>query len=289
MKVVVDGGSTKADWKMIGTDETHSLTTKGFNPVFHSEEQIYTALKEAFSEQGLNTQAADQIYYYGAGCWDSSRKEVVRRALGRIFTDADIEVHHDLLGAARATCGRNPGISCIVGTGSNSCLYDGIKVVDNITNLGYLLGDEGSGTHLAKRLLRAYFYREMPKVLSEKLDATLPEGKQSILDKVYSMDPPNAYLASFTRFMGEHQDHPFILRILFDSFEQFIDRHVRKYHNHMVLPVHFIGSVAYYFRSILEVILEEREMKPGIFIQKPIDNLVKFHTEQTNGKTAKTI
>jgi N-acetylglucosamine kinase-like BadF-type ATPase len=288
MKVVVDGGSTKADWKMIGTEETRSLTTKGFNPVFHSEEQIFNALSEAFSSEDLPISEADQIYYYGAGCWDEGRKGTVRRALQRIFENAEIEVEHDLLGAARATCGREPGISCIVGTGSNSCLYDGIKVVDNIINLGYLLGDEGSGTHLAKRLLRAYFYREMPKVLSDKLDATLPEGKRSILDKVYSLDPPNAYLASFTKFMGEHQDHPFILRILFDSFEQFIDRHVRKYHNHMVLPVHFIGSVAYYFRNIFEVILEEREMRPGIFIRKPIDNLVKFHTEQTNGKTAST-
>ena len=288
MKIIVDGGSTKADWKMIGADEITSLTTKGFNPVFHSEEQIFEALSKAFSEKEIHTADAGQIFYYGAGCWDDRRKGTVHRALKRIFSNANIEVEHDLLGAARATCGHEPGISCIVGTGSNSCLYDGIKVVDNITNLGYLLGDEGSGTHLAKRLLRAYFYRELPKVLSEKLDAALPEGKQSILDKVYSMDPPNAYLASFTKFMGDHQDHPFILRILFDSFEQFIDRHVRKYHNHMVLPVHFIGSVAYYFRTTFEVILEEREMRPGIFIQKPIDNLVKFHTEQTNGKTAST-
>jgi glucosamine kinase len=288
MKVVVDGGSTKADWKMINAEGITSLTTKGFNPVFHSEEQIFEALSEAFADKDLHTAKAEQIFYYGAGCWDDRRKGTVHRALQRIFKNADIEVEHDLLGAARATCGREPGIACIVGTGSNSCLYDGTEVIDNITNLGYLLGDEGSGTHLAKRLLRAYFYRELPKVLSDKLDATLPEGKQSILDKVYSLDPPNAYLASFTKFMGDHQNHPFILRILFDSFEQFIDRHVRKYHNHMVLPVHFIGSVAYYFRTTFEVILEEREMRPGVFIQKPIDNLVKFHTEQTDGKTAST-
>lgn len=138
MKVVVDGGSTKADWKMIGTDEITSLTTKGFNPVFHSEEQIFDALSHAFTDEEVSTSEADQIYYYGAGCWDEERKGRVRRALERIFDNADIEVEHDLLGAARATCGREPGIACIVGTGSNSCLYDGMKVVDNIINLGYL-------------------------------------------------------------------------------------------------------------------------------------------------------
>ena len=289
MEVVVDGGSTKADWKIIGQASIESLTTTGFNPVFHSEDQIFTALSQTFSKEEIPTGSVGQIYYYGAGCWDDKRKGKVHRALAHIFQNAEIEVHHDLLGAARATCGHKPGIACIIGTGSNSCLYDGEQVVDNVTNLGFLLGDEGSGTHLAKRLLRAYFYREMPKVLSDRLDAAYPEGKQAILDKVYSLDPPNAYLASFTKFMGDHQDNPFILRILFDSFEQFIDRHVRKYRHHMELPVHFIGSVAFYFRNILEVILEEREMIPGIFIQKPIDNLVRFHTEQTNGKTATTL
>lgn len=279
MKVIVDSGSTKADWKMISGSDIQSITTMGFNPVFHSEEVIYKELQKSFVKE-VATDKATKVYYYGAGCWDARLKGVVHKALDRIFANADIEVDHDLLGAARATCGHDAGISCIIGTGSNSCLYDGTNVIDNVTNLGYLLGDEGSGTHLGKRLIRAFFYREMPKVLYDELEESLEGGKQSILDNVYSGDPPNVYLASFTKFMGDHQNHPFIQRILFDSFEQFIDRHVRKYRNHMSLPVHFIGSVAYYFKQTLSVILDARDMKMGKFIQKPIDELVRFHTEQ---------
>ncbi|MEQ8704309.1 MAG: hypothetical protein RIC19_10340 [Phaeodactylibacter sp.] len=279
MIVVVDSGSTKADWKMISGSDIQSITTMGFNPVFHSEEVIYNELQKSFVRE-VATEKAEKVFYYGAGCWDARLKGVVRKALDRIFENAEIEVDHDLLGAARATCGHDPGIACIIGTGSNSCLYDGTHVIDNVTNLGYLLGDEGSGTHLGKRLIRAFFYREMPKVLYDELEKSLDGGKQSILDNVYSGEPPNVYLASFTKFMGDHQDHPFIQRILFDSFEQFIDRHVRKYKNHMSLPVHFIGSVAYYFKQTLSIILDARDMQMGNFIQKPIDELVRFHTEQ---------
>jgi N-acetylglucosamine kinase-like BadF-type ATPase len=279
MIVVVDSGSTKADWKMISGSGIQSITTMGFNPVFHSEEVIFDELQKSLVPE-VATEKAEKVFYYGAGCWDARLKGTVQKALDRVFEHADIEVHHDLLGAARATCGHDPGISCIIGTGSNSCLYDGKDVIDNVTNLGYLLGDEGSGTHLGKRLIRAFFYREMPKKLHDELEESLKGGKQSILDNVYSGEPPNVYLASFTKFMGDHQDHPFIQRILFDSFEQFIDRHVRKYKNHMSLPVHFIGSVAYYFKQTLSVILDARDMQMGNFIQKPIDELVRFHTEE---------
>ncbi len=278
MIVIVDSGSTKADWKMVDKSGIQSITTVGFNPVFHDEERIYGELQKSFVQE-VPTEKAETVYYYGAGCWDERLKGVVHRALDRVFERADIEVHHDLLGAARATCGHDPGIACIIGTGSNSCLYDGKDVIDNVTNLGFLLGDEGSGTHLGKRLIRAFFYREMPKVLHDELESSLKGGKQSILDQVYNGETPNVYLASFTKFMGDHQDHPFIQRILFDSFEQFIDRHVRKYRNHMSLPIHFIGSVAYYFKETLSVILDARDMKMGNFIQKPIDELVRFHTE----------
>jgi N-acetylglucosamine kinase-like BadF-type ATPase len=279
MIVVVDSGSTKADWKMISGSDIQSITTMGFNPVFHSEEVIFEELQKSLVPE-VATDEASKVFYYGAGCWDARLKGIVEKALNRTFGNADVEVHHDLLGAARATCGHDPGISCIIGTGSNSCLYDGKDVIDNVTNLGYLLGDEGSGTHLGKRLIRAFFYREMPKKLHDELEESLKGGKQSILDNVYSGEPPNVYLASFTKFMGDHQDHPFIQRILFDSFEQFIDRHVRKYRNHMSLPVHFIGSVAYYFKQTLSVILDARDMQIGNFIQKPIDELVRFHTEE---------
>jgi len=277
MIVVVDSGSTKADWKMVNETGVQSITTMGFNPVFHTENKIYQELLEAFDNE-VKTETATHVYYYGAGCWDEKLKKVVSNALSRVFQKAGIEVQHDLLGAARATCGRDPGISCILGTGSNSCLYDGDDVIDNVTNLGYLLGDEGSGTHLGKSLIRAYFYRELPKALRNELEQDYPGGQQGMLGRIYGKETPNVYLASFTKFMGRNRNHPFVQHLLYNSFVEFIDRHVRKYPGHLSLPIHFIGSVAYHFQEVIQVVLEERAMAPGNFIQKPIDKLVSFHT-----------
>ncbi|MDX1940253.1 MAG: hypothetical protein SFU99_06850 [Saprospiraceae bacterium] len=281
MMIVVDSGSSKADWRIIGDQETHSVSTMGFNPVFHSEEYIYTEVNKVFGDKPYLNQV-QQVFFYCAGGWDARRKGVVKSALSRIFKQSEIMVDHDLLGAARAAAGREPGIVCILGTGSNSCLYDGDEVTDNVTNLGYLLGDEGSGTFLGKKLIRAYFYRELPHDLLEKFEEFNPGGKSAILDKVYGKEPSNVFLASFVPFFAEHRDHPFIQKLLYTSFEEFIDRHVRKYKNHISLPVHFIGSVAFHFQQIISIVLEERAMKPGIFIQKPIDNLTAFHTSSSS-------
>ncbi len=281
MIVIADSGSTKADWAVMNNGEIHNLNTMGFNPVFHSSDLIYSELDKVFA----TTQSKDEalnVFYYGSGCWDQKRKAVIHQALGRIFKNAHIDVEHDLLGAARATCGDQPGVACIIGTGSNSCLYNGVDVIDNVTNLGFILGDEGSGTFLGKQLIQAYFYREMPKALVPTFEAFVEGGKSTILDKVYGKETPNVYLASLTKFMAETKDHPFIHRLLYEGFETFIDRHVRKYRGHMGLPIHFIGSIAYYFQDILKLVLEERSMIAGQFIKKPIDELVKYHTTVAN-------
>jgi glucosamine kinase len=276
MIVIADSGSTKADWKIIGPEKVESLNTMGFNPVFHTDDLIATEVEKAFSPL-LSADDVSEVYFYGSGCWDLKRKSVISRALERFFTTADVQVDHDLLGAARASCGHEPGIACIIGTGSNSCLYDGEQVVDNITNLGYLIGDEGSGTHLGKRLIRAYFYRELPPDLESAMKAYIPGGESEILDKVYEGKQPNVYMASFTRFLSQHQSHFFVQRLLYKSIAEFIDRHVRKYNRHTELPVHFIGSVAYHFQEIIKIVLAERHLKVGKFIQKPIDQLVDYH------------
>ncbi|MEM1216554.1 MAG: hypothetical protein AAGJ82_12755 [Bacteroidota bacterium] len=278
MKAIVDSGSTKADWALITDTSEKVMQTMGFNPNFHSSETIVSEINSELKEK-IDFDRVSEIYFYGSGCWDQKRKDIISTGLGRVFAHASIEVHHDLLGAARATCGRNPGISCIIGTGSNTCLYDGEDVVDNVTNLGYLCGDEGSGTHLGKKLIRHYFYRELPEQLEKGLEEFIGGGKQVVLDTVYSGDPPNVYLASFTRFMSEHIDHPFIQRILYRSFAEFIDRHVRKYPGHLRLPVHFIGSIAYVFQDMLDIVLTERAMTTGVFIKQPIDNLINYHRE----------
>lgn len=278
MTVVVDCGSTKADWQIVHEGVTESLHTKGVNPVFLNEQEIYDILSPTFDGHAAAA-GAESVFFYGAGCWDAGRSGKIEHALRRIFPHAAVTVKHDLLGAARATCGKSPGIACILGTGSNTCLFDGEQVTDNVTNLGYLIGDEGSGTWLGRALIRAYFYREMPADIRERFEAKYPGGEKEILDGVYAgSTEPNVYIGSFTRFFSENKEHIFIQKLLYDAFANFVDRHVRKYEGHITLPVHFIGSIAYYFREVLEVVLAERSMHPGIFIQKPIDNLTAFHS-----------
>ncbi len=283
MIIIADSGSTKTDWVAVDVDGPQTIKTVGFNPVYHTEEYIYENTMDGFPDI-FPFEKVREVFYYGAGCWDMGRKEIVARALRRAFPKAEVEVDHDLLGAARSTCKDQPGIACIIGTGSNSCLFDGSKVIDNVTNLGWLVGDEGSGAFIGKELIRTYFYREMPSEIVELFEEKYG-NKSKILDDIYENDQPNVYLASFTRFLSDNRNHVFIQKLIYQCLEVFIDRQVRKYKNHLGLPVHFIGSVAYYFQGILKTILEERAMQAGVFIQKPIDNLVHFHTsfkEQNN-------
>jgi hypothetical protein len=250
----------------------------GFNPIYHSSELIEKTVANAFLQETVEKVEVEKIYYYGTAIWDDNKAAIVEKGLRGVFPQAHIEVKHDLLGAARATCGDEAGISCIIGTGSNTCLYDGTEITDNITNLGYFIGDEGSGAHLGKKLVRAYFYRELPPDLKIALEQVVPGGKSEFLENIYGEGAsPNVYLASLTRFIGEHKDHFFIHRLIYRSFSEFIDRHVRKYPGHLSLPVHFIGSVAFYFQDFLKIILFERGMYPGSFIKKPIDTLVDYH------------
>lgn len=282
MILVADSGGTKADWALLKPGgEDKIVTTLGFNPVVHASE-IFREQLYKLTQDLMPGMVPTAIHYYGAGCWDYRRKAVVAKELAEFFPKAEIHVMHDLLGAGRATCGHDAGIACILGTGSNTCLYDGNDVIDNVTNLGYLLGDEGSGAHIGKAFLRAYFYRELDDELVEAFEAYTATDRGTVIDKVYESDVPNTYLASFTRFMGEHVDHPIIQRIILDSFGEFLDRHVRKYKGHLSLPVNFIGSIAFHFKRILLAALNERDMHAGRFVQKPIEQLADFHRSEFN-------
>lgn len=282
MLIIVDSGSTKADWQVINTDGSRELhTTMGFNPFFHDEDRIETELKKSFVKD-VNVVEAKKIYFYGAGCSDKMRCEIVKRGLERIFVNAEtIAVEHDLLGSARATCGNEAGIACIIGTGSNTCLYDGKDVIDNVSNLGYLLGDEGSGSHLGKLLIRAYFYRELPDDMIEFFHEEYGNNKRVILNKIYG-DSPNVYLASFARFFSKHKSHFYIQKLANEAFAELTRRHILKYNGCNNIPIHFVGSVAYHFQDILKTTLEEHNLSLGVVIQKPIDALVDFHLKNIN-------
>jgi len=276
MVIIADCGSTKCDWLLVKGERDHQLeNTVGFSPFFHTTAEI----KAILDTQLLPKVAAEdvtEVYFYGTGVHDEYRTEIVAAAIRAAFPKSKVEVEHDLLAAARATCGHSAGVACILGTGSNSCYYDGKKILDNVPSLGWLLGDEGSGTHLGKALLRAKFYRELPTDLNAAFDEAYPDGMDAIKDRVYEKGA-NAYLATFTRFLGDHIKHPFVQDLVATSLGEFLDRQAGKYSGVQYVPVHFVGSIAHHFQDILTRCMEERKLKPGVIVRKPIYPLADYH------------
>ena len=276
MLVIADGGSTKVDWHFVkNKNEIHQANSIGFNPYYFESKNVVEELSKKFIKENPVNEV-QKLFFYGAGCSSDEKCTVLINAFQIIFPNADIEVTHDLMACARATCGHESGIACILGTGSNSCLYDGKEIIDNVPTLGFVLGDEGSGAHLGKQILRAYYYREMPSDLKEKLEAFANMDRAELLKKIYG-NSPNVFLASFSKFIGENKNHIFLQKMLKYSFEEFINKHIQKYDGHADLPIHFVGSIAYYFKDILKIVLKERKLILGKIIQKPIEDLVKFH------------
>jgi glucosamine kinase len=276
MWIVCDSGSTKADWAIIKNDGSREIiSTIGFNPFYQDSMFIANELRKEFVHK-VEVKDVERVYYYGTGIHDKHRANIVKIGLQEIMPNAGITVEHDLLASARATCKDQPGIACIIGTGSNTCLYDGKRIIDNVNNLGFLAGDEGSGAYIGKKLIQSYFYRELPQDLAVSFEKKYPEGTTAIKDKIYG-DNPNVYLASFTRFLSEHKDHFYVQKLLYFSFEELINRHVRKYAGHNEIPIHFVGSIAFYFEEILKICLIEKGMTLGVVIKKPIESLVDFH------------
>ncbi len=277
MIIIADCGSTKCDWLLVRGGRDQQLeNTVGFSPFFHSTAEIKSILETQLLSK-LEPKEVSEVYFYGTGVHDEHRAEIVATALRAVFPNTKtVEVEHDLLAAARATCGHGAGVACILGTGSNSCYYDGNKILDNVPSLGWLLGDEGSGTHLGKALLRAKFYRELPTDLNSAFDIAYPEGTDAIKDRIYEKGA-NAYLATFTRFLGGHLKHPFVQDLVATSLGEFLDRQAGKYSGVQHVPVHFVGSIAHHFQDILVRCMEERKLKLGIVIRKPIYPLADFH------------
>lgn len=284
MIIIADCGSTKCDWLLLRGGRDQQLeNTVGFSPFFHTTAEITEIVKQLLPKAG--EEPVEAVYFYGTGVHDEHRAEIVAAALHTCFPSAVVEVEHDLLAAARATCGREAGIANILGTGSNSCYYDGVKILDNVPSLGWLLGDEGSGTHLGKALLRAKFYRELPadinKAFEDAYDAGTEEGMTAIKDRVYEKGA-NAYLATFTRFLGDHIQHPYIQTLVMNCLGEFLDRQPCKYGGHQHVPMHFVGSISHHFQTQLTKCMEARGLKMGKIIRKPIYALADYHLGGTD-------
>jgi N-acetylglucosamine kinase-like BadF-type ATPase len=277
MIVIADMGATKCDWSFAdGSTVINNVQTKGFNPYFYSTSEIISLLKEDFESKKFDD--IKEVYLYGAGCSNDHKKKVVEDAVSHYFPTAKVEVDHDLLGSARALCGKSPGIACILGTGSNTCLYDGTDVIANNPSLGFLLGDEGSGGHLGKELVKAYYYGELPKDLSDAFEQECNINKDQLLDDIYATSKPNAMLAQYTKFMNDHKENPVVHQLIKECFDEFFRRHIYKYDNYQKLPINFVGSIAYHFREILEEVAKAHNCSVGLVVKAPVGKLIEFHS-----------
>ena len=278
MVLIVDSGSTKSDWVALNIDgkEEFRTETMGFNPYFISTKEIETeiAKNEQLAEIMPNVK---RVFFYGAGCSSKKMNAVVEKALSNVFASAEVTVQHDLLAAAYAAYNGKPAIVCIMGTGSNSCYFDGENLYEETPSLAYILGDEGSGNNLGKRIIQAYFLKKMPKRLSEAFEERYKLTIEELNKNVYQNQFANTYLATYSRFVSDHKYEPFVQKLIYDSMKEFVVNQVLPYKEARFAEINFIGSVAHYYEEILYAVASEFHLKIGFVIRKPIDNLVKYH------------
>lgn len=276
MLLVADSGSSKADWILTLSDtETISFRTSGINPFFLSEKDIIKIFQNTPAIQPY-TDKVKEIYFFGAGCSSPDRREHISNALSKIFKNAFVSVDIDIIASIYATTGNSKGICCIIGTGSNITYFDGSKIHESKHGLGYILGDEGSGTWLGKQLITSFLYGKMPSDLSDSFNKNYNIDKESVIKHVYQEPAPNFYLASFAPFLSEHISHPFIIDILKKSFSEFIETNIKSYPDYRDQTCHFVGSIAYHFSDILKELCTANEIKVGKILKHPIEELSRF-------------
>lgn len=278
MILIADSGSSKTDWRVIHHDGKISQHRGvGFNPYYQTAQEMATEMRHEFL---VNLESdIKEIYYYGAGCSAPEKVEQVANALASVFPNALIHVDHDMEAAARATCGHQAGIACILGTGSNSCDYDGKKIIDTRPAPGFILGDEGGGGYIGRRLLVDFIHDEMPVSIKNELIDRFQLNYASILEHVYRMPFPNRYMASFCPFIAEHKSNPYCYGLFYNSFQDFFKKYVIKYQDYTQKQVNFVGSIAYYNSDILRKAASDAGIQVNRIIESPIAGLTLYHQE----------
>ena len=278
MILIADSGSTKTNWCIAESGNSlQAIRTSGINPYFQSKEEISDRLThELFPQLEVEKTDFEAVYFYGAGC-AFEKVDVVKEAIGNVMNVPVVEVYTDLLAAARGVCGRNPGIACILGTGSNSCFYDGKHIAHNVSPLGYILGDEGGGAVLGKLLVGDLLKGMISEELKDRFLKQYDLTPAQIIDRVYRQPFPNRFLAGLSPFLAENICEPMIYALVLNSFKSFIVRNVMKYDYH-TWPVHFTGSVAYYYKDILTKAATETGIRMGMVSKSPLQGLIAFHS-----------
>lgn len=273
MVLIVDSGSTKSEWTILKDGKiTFQHTLEGVSPFFYDEEQMAKVFRQIPSE------GVRHIHYYGTGCNDGANRAKVHRALKRAFSEAQlVEVDSDIMGAARGLCQREPGIAAILGTGSNSCVFDGEAIIEQQGGLGYVLGDEGSGAVLGKLFMQDFMNRKLPAPLHKELKKQYNLSRELLLHKVYREPLPNRYLASFAPVVHHYRQEPFVQSLLGRHFGAFFENLKWAFSNYTSLPLHLTGSVAWYFKAEILEASKQFPFEVGAILRSPTPGLIQFH------------
>lgn len=277
MFLIADSGSTCTNWKVVNNkDIVASFNTKGFNPYFTKPKEIASELTDNFPEN-INKKEIEKVFFYGAGCSSESLKQIINNGISAFISNSEITIEHDLLGAARALFQNDKGIAIILGTGSNTCHYDGKEITKNVSSLGFILGDEGGGDYMGKLFIQSILNKELPEKLINDfyLYHNLDSGK--ILSAVYKEEYPNRFLASFTKYLKEKSDIPEVKEIIYKTFTDLFEKHICKYETHLTDRIRATGSIAYYFEEELNSIADSFNCNIDLIVKEPIDLLVQHH------------
>ncbi len=274
--LIADSGSTKCEWCLLHNGRKKTIFTQGMSPYFVNSEQVQAILRNELLPK-LKKQEISVIYYYGTGCLDPKNAKMMKMAISKVFAGAKVTVENDLNGIAKAACAHQKGIANILGTGSNSCYFDGKKIVKNSPGLGYVLGDEGSGAYLGRKVIQYYLYGTFDEDLRYKFDDKYKTNASEILETVYRKPLPNRYLASFCLFLAENRGHYMIENIIEDGLNDFFFTHLCKFTESWKYPIHFVGSVAWGFRDVIKDLCSSYEFELGKIIKTPMEGLIEYH------------
>lgn len=279
MKLLVDSGSTKADWIAINEAGKVLFTTQtlGLNPEVLNKEEILQRLNDKF-DISHNKSKATHLFFYGAGCGTDRMKKFLTEVFQNYFPNATITVHEDTYAAVYATTPKNKkAIVCILGTGSNCSYFDGTVLHQKVQSLGYIAMDDCSGNRFGRHLLRGYYFNKMPADLAKEFETTYNIQPDPVKNNLYKEPNPNAYLATFAKFLIKHKDTDFCKKYIEEEMESFIENYIKQFDNYKAVPVHFIGSIAFYLKEELEIILNKHQIQLGNVLRRPIDGLIEYH------------
>ena len=279
MILIADSGGSKIDWRLLNSDGSiGQANTPGFNPYYQPIDDLDKTISASIAP--LAKEEVSKIYFYGAGVSSEKNQLVIKDAFLKYFPKAKVEIGWDLLAAARALCGHEPGIACIMGTGSNSCLYDGKEITGNVANLGWILADEGSGANIGRKFVVDYLRKKFPASLEKAFHERFPLTREEFLERVYQHEKPSAFLASFMRFIFQHLKEQYCHQLVYNSFAEFYENNVMQYPNWQNLKVHFVGSVGFYFSDVLRQVANDKGITVKNVLESPIAGLTLYHSEK---------